>query len=342
MDGEEFVKQDRTRSACSRRLFAAGLATAVAAALAGPRLADAIEVVTLPPPGEAPPAAPAAEADPVPPSPLVGDIYGTMGSYVTWDNDNLLDLARSEELGLIELMAANPGIDPWLPGRSVSLVLPTAHIVPAAPRRGMVINTAELRIYFFHPSKGPFSFPIGVGREGFSTPQGDTRVVRKKANPTWIPTAATRRDRPELPAIVPPGPDNPMGEFALYLGWPTYAVHGTNQEWAVGRRVTRGCIRLHAEDIAWLFDHVPSGTLVTVVNQAFKLGRRDGQVYVEVHPSLAQIDEMEETGKMTPSPYPFSRDQVVSFADGDASRIDWAVVEKAAAERRGYPIRITG
>lgn len=273
---------------------------------------------------------------------LSGDIYGAMSTYVTWDNTNLLDLARSEQLGLIELMAANPGVDPWYPGKNVRLDLPTAHLLPDAPRDGIVINVAELRLYYFHPEKGLFSFPLGVGREGFVTPLGRTKVVRKKAAPTWYPTAAKRAEDPTVPAVVPPGPDNPLGEFALYLGWPTYLLHGTNQPWGVGRRVSRGCIRLYPEDIEWLFANVPVQTKVTVVDQPIKLGRRDGELYIEVHPSLAQIDQIEETKRMQPEPVPDQTDRILAAAGADIHRIDWDAVDTALRERRGYPIRITG
>ncbi|MBL8658893.1 MAG: L,D-transpeptidase family protein, partial [Rhodospirillales bacterium] len=143
------------------------------------------------------------------PPPLKGDIVGEMRDYYTWTSDTLLDIARGEELGLINLMSANPGVDPWLPGKGTHLILPTAHILPDAPRTGIVINVAELRLYLFEPNGGVWTFPIGVGRDGFSTPLGRTKVVRKKEGPTWIPTAAKRAEDPEVPAVVPPGPDNP-------------------------------------------------------------------------------------------------------------------------------------
>lgn len=277
---------------------------------------------------------------PRPPA-LNGDVLGEMSEYYTWTPDTLLDIARGEELGLVNLMSSNPGVDPWLPGKGTHLILPTAHILPDAPRRGVVINVAELRLYLFKSDGEVWSFPIGVGREGFSTPLGQTKVVRKKEGPTWYPTAAKRAEDPEVPAVVPPGPENPMGEFALYLGWPTYAVHGTNQPWAVGRRVTRGCIRLYPEDIAWVFEQVPVGTPVTVVDQPIKLGRRNAEIFVEVHPSLKQIDEIEESGRAEPDPLPDQTDKILDYAGADIARLDWPAINQALAERKGYPIQIT-
>src|SRR5690606_29607209 len=154
---------------------------------------------------------------------------------------------------------------------------------PDAPRDGIVVNLAELRFYYFRRKGEPrfLTRPIGIGREGFTTPLGQTTVVRKAKDPVWRPTAATRADRPDLPAAVPPGPDNPMGAYALYLGWPTYAMHGTNQPWGVGRRVSRGCIRLYPEDIEALYPLVPVGTRVTVVDQPLKVGWHMGELYLE-------------------------------------------------------------
>jgi L,D-transpeptidase ErfK/SrfK len=284
----------------------------------------------------------AGEADEQPRAPvLVGDILGEMREYYTWTPDTLLDIARGEDLGLINLMSANQGVDPWLPGKGTRLVLPTAHILPDAPRKGVVINIAELRLYLYAENGNAWSFSIGVGRDGFSTPLGQTKVARKKESPTWYPTAAKRAEDPEVPAVVPPGPDNPMGEHALYLGWPTYAVHGTNQPWAVGRRVTRGCIRLYPEDIAWVFQQIPVGTPVTVVDQPVKLGRKNGEVFIEVHPSLKQVDQIEETGRAEPDPLSDRTDTILAFAGDAIPRLDWEVINQALAERRGYPIQIT-
>jgi len=273
-----------------------------------------------------------------PPSDIIGEI---IESY-TWTEDTLLDIARADGLGLLEVMAANPGVDRWLPGKATPIVLPNAHILPDAPRKGIVINLAELRIYFFGGEGEVHTFPIGVGRGGFTTPTGKTRIVRKRAHPDWYPTANARKEDTELPARVPAGPDNPLGEYAMYLGWPTYLIHGTSKPWGVGRRVSRGCIRLYPEDIDWLFQHVKVGTPVTVVDQSVKFGRRDGDLYVEVHPTHAQLDEIEETGQMTVGEMPDQTDRVLAVASPDEiPRIDWIAVDRAFRERHGLPVRIT-
>jgi L,D-transpeptidase ErfK/SrfK len=275
-----------------------------------------------------------------------GDVIGEMHEYTTWSEDeDLLDIARGDELGLIELMVANPGVDPWLPSRNLRLTLPTMHILPDAPRKGIVINTAELRLYYYDAEDGPLSFPLGVGRDGFLTPTGTTKIVRKKDHPSWYLTASEIRDHPELPKVIPPGEDNPLGEYALYLGWPTYLIHGTNTPWGIGRRTSRGCIRMYPEDVEWLFHKAPIGTQVTVVDQPVKLGWKDGDLYIEVQPSTMQIDQMEETSQSPgpPDPIPLAQqaDRILAMAGEDGLRLDWPVVEKALADRQGYPIRIT-
>jgi L,D-transpeptidase ErfK/SrfK len=275
-----------------------------------------------------------------------GDLIGDLHDYYIWrDNEDLLEVARADELGLIEVMAANPGVDPWLPGRNTHLLLPTMHILPDGPRKGIVINTAELRLYYYDAEDGYFSFPLGVGRDGFLTPVGSTKIVRKQEKPSWYLTASEIRDHPELPRVIPPGEDNPLGDYAMYLGWPAYLIHGTNTPWGIGRRTSRGCIRMYPEDIEWLFHKAPIGTQVTVVDQPVKLGWRDGELYLEVQPSTMQIDKMEETSQSPgpPDPIPLAEeaDRILRRAREDAERLDWPAIEKALADRQGYPIRIT-
>ena len=131
---------------------------------------------------------------------------------------------------------------------------------------------------------------------------GQTKIVRKKEKPTWYPTESTLRDKPEVGTVVPPGPDNPLGEYALYLGWPTYLIHGTNKPYGVGRRVSRGCIRMYPQGVERLFAEIPVGTPVTAVNQPVKLGWHMGELYLEAQPDFAQIDELEETQGISPRP----------------------------------------
>lgn len=175
---------------------------------------------------------------------------GALGVYVTQAEDTLLDIARSNDFGYTQLVAANRGIDPWLPGSGQRVTLPAFYILPDAPRLGIVINLVAQRL-FYYPPDAPIveTYPIGVGVRGWATPLGLTRVAAKEAHPTWYPPPSIHAAELDLPKVVPPGPDNPLGNYALRLGWPSYLLHGTNKPDGVGRNVSHGCIRLYPEDI---------------------------------------------------------------------------------------------
>jgi L,D-transpeptidase ErfK/SrfK len=263
-------------------------------------------------------------------------------SYRASYEDTLLDLARRFSLGYVEIVAANPGTDPWIPGEGTDVVLPTVHLVPKAGHEGIVINLADMRLYFFGGSGAtPRSYPIGIGRDGLTTPLGVTQIARKKKDPIWRPTERMRAEDPKLPEVVEPGPDNPMGTRAMYLGWPLYAIHGTNNPWAVGRRSSSGCIRMYPEHVEELFELVEVGTKVTVVDQPIKLEWIDGELFMEAHPTQLQSDELEEEGHFTPQLPARVVDQVLEVAGDDAARLDWSRIRQATLERRGYPMRIT-
>ncbi len=269
-------------------------------------------------------------------------IVGAMRLHEIEGEETLLDLTRRYDLGYVELLAANPGIDPWLPGQGRQIVLPTAHLVPPVPPEGIVVNLAEQRLYAFDsPGGKPQSFPIGVSRDGWQTPLGETRVVRKRESPTWYPTASARREDPSLPKVVRAGPENPLGEYALYLDWPRYLIHGTNEPDGVGRRVSRGCIRLYPEDIERLYEMTPLETPVRVIHQPVKLARVGRDVYLEVHPTMDEMATLEETAGLPRIRPEDIRPEIRRFAGEDSTRIDWGLAYRTAAERRGVPVRIT-
>jgi len=269
------------------------------------------------------------------------DLIGTPTHYVTREEDTLLDIALDYDLGYVEIRASNIGIDPWLPGAGHALVLSTQHVLPDAPRRGIVINLPELRLYYF-PDKGePRTFPIGIGGEGFETPVGRTQIARKRPHPTWYPTRSEREEDAKLPAVVAPGPDNPMGEFALYLGWQGYAIHGTNRPYSIGRRDSHGCIRLYPADIETLYKLVQPGTPVTVVNQPVKLGWSAGELYLEVHANQADAEALESSGTPRSSIAADADELVLKAAGAQADRLNWYAVHLAESERSGVPTLIT-
>lgn len=273
------------------------------------------------------------------------DLIGRVRPYSSVYDDTLLDLARDNGLGYVEIVAANPGVDPWVPGDRTQLLLPTGHILPDAERIGLVINLAEHRLYYFKEGEDtPITVPIGVGREGWGTPLGATKVVRKQAKPTWYPPDSIREENPDLPRAVPPGPNNPLGTHALYFGWPGYLVHGTNAPWGIGRRVSHGCLRLYPEDIAKLFPIVDVGTNVQVIAQAIKVGWHKGELYLEAHPDPAQVDELERDGKIqSPSRDPLADSfyRIRTRAGQEVTRLDWAMIRSVLKDRSGVPVRIT-
>ena len=277
--------------------------------------------------------------------PRSGDMIGVLRHIVAAYEDTLLDLARANGLGYVEMIAANRGIDPWVPGEDTPIVLPTAHILPDADREGLVVNLAEHRLYYFGPEgTEPTTFPLGVGREGWATPLGTTEIVRKKEGPAWYPPDSIRAENPNLPKVVPPGPNNPLGSHALYFDWPLYLIHGTNMPWGVGRRVSHGCIRLYPEDIAQLFELVPVGTPVQVISQPIKIGWYDGELYVEAHPEAEQADELERTGQIESVDARSRADalyRIKAQAGADQDRLDWQLIRRALMERSGVPVQVT-
>lgn len=270
------------------------------------------------------------------------DYFGETIIHKAVFEDTLIHLARHNKLGFVELRAANPTLDPWIPGAGARIVLPKQHLLPDAPRDGIVINLAEMRIFYFKDEgEEPITFPISIGREGLQTPTGSTSIVRKKAGPTWRPTPRMKEEDPSLPDVVPPGPDNPLGTHALYLGWPQYAIHGTNKPYGIGRRVSSGCIRMYPENIKEFFPMVPVGTKVTVVDQPVKVGWIDGDLYIEVSPTQEQSVKIEhdgllETYEIQSEDMKRIRDKAGEYKD----LIDWKAVRAAVKDHKGYPVMI--
>jgi len=225
-------------------------------------------------------------------------LVGRTETIITTGQETLADVARQYNIGHEEIRLANPEVEFWLVPDATEVVLPRRHVLPQAKREGIVLNVPEMRIYYF-PDKCTadencevLSFPVSIGSMDWQTPLGETRVTQKVLNPTWTPTESIRReaelDGKVLPAVVPAGPDNPMGAHALYLGLPEYRIHGTNRPSGVGMRVTHGCVRMYPEDIEFLFEAVRVGTLVQIVSQEIKLGWDGDTLFLQVHPPLEE------------------------------------------------------
>ena len=236
--------------------------------------------------------------------PAGSDVVGAVTTVTARHEDTLLEIARRHGLGYEDIVRANPDVDTWLPGEGTEVILPTRYILPPGPRRGVVLNLAEYRMYYFpEPEEGEpavvKTYPISIGRMDWETPLGRTRIISKVRNPAWYPPESIRAEHAAagdpLPRVVPPGPDNPLGDYAMRLGLPGYLIHGTNRPAGVGMRVTHGCIRMFPEDIDYLFGHVDVETPVRIINVPVKVGWDGDQLLVEVHRTLeVAIPEVEE------------------------------------------------
>ncbi|HBM10881.1 MAG TPA: hypothetical protein DD403_22730, partial [Pseudomonas sp.] len=176
---------------------------------------------------------------------VVGQIQVIKANY----EDTFAALGETHDLGYLELVAANPGVDPWLPGEGTDIILPTRYILPPGPREGVVINLAEYRLYYYPEGENVVhTFPLGIGREGWGSPVGNTRISAMTSNPAWYPPQSIRdehaADGDPLPKVVPPGPDNPLGPYKMSLALPGYLIHGSNKKFGIGMRVSHGCFRM--------------------------------------------------------------------------------------------------
>jgi L,D-transpeptidase ErfK/SrfK len=277
---------------------------------------------------------------------VLGEVQVTQSRH----EDTLADIARRFDVGYDELLRANPGVDPWLPGEGTRIVLPTQWVLPDAALEGVVVNVAAMRLFYFPKPKKKgdprvvITYPIGVGKVGWATPIGTTTVVTKRKNPMWTPPESVRREHAKkgdpLPARVPPGPDNPLGAYAMNLGWASYLIHGTNKPPGVGMRASHGCIRLYPEDIAALFPVVPIGTKVTVVNQPLLYRWQDGALYVQSYPPV--VEGKDDTAE--PPPVVFDdrlQNEMWQQTRVHASAVNWTLVERVVTQTQGIAVPVT-
>lgn len=265
-----------------------------------------------------------------PDSDLVGELLTVHARY----EDTLIDIARTYGLGYHAIRNANPGVDPWVPGEGTPVVLPRRHVLPRTRRSGIVINLPEMRLYDFTPGDGELmTYAVSIGRMDWSTPVGTLSVIEKTEQPAWHPPASVRESYAargqSLPARVPPGPDNPLGDFAMRLSRPSYLIHGTNWPEGIGMRATHGCIRLGPADIEHLFSRIPVGTQVHIVNEPVKAGWSGDTLYLEAHPVL---EELQEPNNLTPAVR-----AVVAATAVRMARVDWDAVHQVAMARTGIP-----
>jgi L,D-transpeptidase ErfK/SrfK len=261
-------------------------------------------------------------------------VVGAVLPLRTRYEDTFASVAEAQGLGWRELIDANPEVDPWLPGEGTVIDLPTKYVLPSGPREGVVINVSEFRLYYYPPGGGMVvTYPVGLGRLDFPTPLVSTKVRAAVPNPSWSPGPTARREHAArgnpLPAVVPPGPDNPMGTMAIVLGIPSYFIHGTNQPFAVGQTASLGCIRMYNQHVETLAEMIRSGMPVRIVNEPFKAGWRDGELFVEVHEDIYGTVKPEELERR------------IKAVAGDADvAIDWTVVQSLKDKPTGIPTRV--
>lgn len=247
--------------------------------------------------------------------------------------DNFTTLGRRYDIGYFELVEANPGVDPSLPKPGTIVVVPTKFIIPNVPHSGIVLNLAELRVYYFPLGKHEvMTFPVGTGREGWDTPLGVTTITAKVVNPTWIPTENIRKWHLEtlgntLPDKIGPGPENPLGGYAMHLGFPQIRMHGTNDPAGIGRRSSSGCIRIWPEDVEELYSRIKVGTQVRVMNDPIKAGWLHGKVYLESHVPLAQQQENQDSALM--------RYDIQAVTAHRPAEINWETADRIVEQQNG-------
>ena len=293
------------------------------------------------------------------------DVVGAVATVTAREEDALIDIARRNGLGYHDIVRANPDVNIWVPGEGTEVILPTRFVLPSGPRRGIVLNLAEYRLYYYPEPEdgGPayvMTYPISIGRMDWDTPLGATSVISKVTNPSWYPPQSVRdehaADGRPLPRIVPAGPQNPLGKYAMRLGLPGYLIHSTNRPAGVGMRVTHGCIRMFPEDIEYLFPNVGVNTPVRIINEPVKLGWFGDELVMEVHPALessvedvddqlvaADIDvdtgsgETIEPELQAKDPLTYVTERFIAVTDTRAGELDWGQVEELIDRSDGIP-----
>jgi len=256
-------------------------------------------------------------------------VVGVPVKHTVTKEENLIDIARDHDLGFNELADLYPQLDPWIPPPNTELIIPSQWVLPDTRKEGIVANIPELRLYYFMKRVGLVkTFPIGIGDDGWHTPLGIFLISTKMTRPTWyIPESLQEKYEAKT---MPPGPDNPLGDYWMGLSDSSFGIHGTNFPWSVGRLVTHGCIRLYPEDIENLFSLVEMGTPVEIIYEPVKFGFRSGRIYVEVH-----RDIYNRIGDFTEYGWGRLKEK------GLAGEVDHKKLREALREKNGLPVDVT-
>jgi len=269
----------------------------------------------------------------------LGDLVGGVQVVVAGRGDNFESIARAHNLGYYELVEANPGIDPDHISAGTPIIIPSQYVIPRVKREGIVVNLAELRLYYFSPKDSSLlTEPVGIGRQGWETPVSTTKVTAKQEQPTWkVPESIrtySREQGIDLPEEVPPGPENPLGDYAMRLSLGSYLIHGTNAPGGVGRRSSAGCIRMFPEGIEQLYALAPVGTKVQIINEPIKLGLHGDDLYLEVHKPLQEdgYDFKQDTGPVV--------EKINDFAKTHPLLVNWSLVFDVVRKQQGIPVKV--
>ena len=290
------------------------------------------------------------------------DVIGAVSTVTARYEDTLVDIARRHGLGYEDIVRANPDVNVWLPGEGTEIVLPTQYVLPPGPREGIVLNLAEYRLYYYPKAREGetayvMTYPISIGRMDWETPLGKTTVISKATNPSWyVPKSVLEEHAAEgrpLPRVVPPGPDNPLGKYAMRLGLPGYLIHGTNRPAGVGMRVTHGCVRMFPEDIEYLFGEIDLQTPVRIINTPVKMGWVGDELVMEVHPVLESAPPPPEEGSVEhvsgdplaglpefKDPLSYVTEQFIATTAERAGQLDWDLAEELLDRSDGIPVPV--
>ncbi|HYD17467.1 MAG TPA: L,D-transpeptidase family protein [Patescibacteria group bacterium] len=260
-----------------------------------------------------------------------GDMVGELKVYTVQKDETLWDIARAYDMGINEMKAANPGVNAWKPGPGRAILIPSLHTLPPK-REGIVVNLTELRLYYFTPEGRVMTFPIAAGKDGWKTPTANTKIALKRENPTWVVPDSIKAEDPTLPDFIPPGPDNPLGKYALNLGIPGYRFHGTLAPRSIGSRASHGCMRMYPEDIETLFHSVPVGTPVSIVSLDYKLGWKGRELFVEVMGGKRKPAARSALARA------ITRD--IGMVAGSEVTVDPTLLAEAVAAGNGVPVAI--
>lgn len=260
-----------------------------------------------------------------------GDVAGRLKTYNIQSDENLYAIAHHFDIGVNEIRYANPGVNPWKPKATRAILIPSLYVLPQK-REGIVINLPELRLYYYHPNGEVYTFPVAIGRDGWNTPVATTKIVKKRKDPIWIPTESIRAEDPTLPDFVPAGPKNPLGKYALNLGIPGFALHGTLAPRTIGTRASHGCLRMYPKDIEALFHMVEVGTPVAIVDEPYKLGWRGRELFVELPPGKRNAAERKSAVTAI--------SRAIARYAGDQVTIDADALAQAVVASDGIPVAI--